>query len=176
MQCSPLCISSETTKGWAKCWYYSFHFERIKQQWLRTSQGWLNVRMSCQVRDYHPSTSSLWGFSLCRTLEGCWIITSSHSKTEHQCFPFANTCEYFIYYYIVTSLAYNQTSLTLKLYESLTNPSKSLTLVLLSVLCNQIEEPLPSFSLQINIPVLSLSLSLLLLIMGALVILGFKRM
>ncbi|XP_038860514.1 T-cell immunoglobulin and mucin domain-containing protein 4-like [Salvelinus namaycush] len=39
-----------------------------------------------------------------------------------------------------------------------------------------IEEPLPSFSLQINIPVLSLSLSLLLLIMGALVILGFKRM
>nr|XP_046185418.1 hepatitis A virus cellular receptor 2 homolog [Oncorhynchus gorbuscha] len=37
------------------------------------------------------------------------------------------------------------------------------------------EEPLPSFSLQINIPVLSLSLSLLLLIMGALVILGFKR-
>ncbi|XP_041742808.1 hepatitis A virus cellular receptor 2 homolog [Coregonus clupeaformis] len=38
-----------------------------------------------------------------------------------------------------------------------------------------VEDPLPSLSLQINAPVLSLSLSLLLLIVGALVILGFKR-
>jgi hypothetical protein len=46
----------------------------------------------------------------------------------------------------------------------------------LSVLWNQVDDPFPSLSLQINIPVLSLSLSLLLLIVGALVILGFKRM
>ncbi|XP_031682832.1 hepatitis A virus cellular receptor 2 homolog [Oncorhynchus kisutch] len=39
-----------------------------------------------------------------------------------------------------------------------------------------VDDPFPSLSLQINIPVLSLSLSLLLLIVGALVILGFKRM
>ncbi|XP_010869511.2 T-cell immunoglobulin and mucin domain-containing protein 4 isoform X2 [Esox lucius] len=38
-----------------------------------------------------------------------------------------------------------------------------------------VENPPPSLSLQINIPVLSLSISLLILITGALVILGFKR-
>ncbi|KAJ7997291.1 hypothetical protein DPEC_G00227450 [Dallia pectoralis] len=38
-----------------------------------------------------------------------------------------------------------------------------------------VENPLPSLSLQINVPVLSLSLSLLVLIVGALIILGFKR-
>ncbi|XP_062391627.1 T-cell immunoglobulin and mucin domain-containing protein 4 isoform X2 [Sardina pilchardus] len=37
------------------------------------------------------------------------------------------------------------------------------------------EDSFPSITLQINIPVLSLSLSLLLLLVGALLLLGFKR-
>lgn len=62
-------------------------------------------------------------------------------------------------------------------YERQNKPPKEFNpLASLSVLWNQVDDPFPSLSLQINVPVLSLSLSLLLLIVGALVILGFKRM